>query len=405
EEEEEEEEEVVEEEEEEEVEEPAVGEPQRGGTLIVFRGVSTGTDSTDMTGTEVIAVTPLVGPIIDYLVMGDFETYGPRGTNEYAFNIGAIVQVDKKFLRGALAESWELHWPDSVVIHIRPGVYWQAMGKEHVMESRELTADDVVFSMTHVYDTVLQMALTEHGGFIDRVYAADKYTVIVETSSYQANWLRHLSGYQLGVYAPEVIEAGLDDWNELVGTGPFMFKKYVAGSHMTYARNPNFWGSPITINGTEYEIPFVDELVYALIPDMSTRVAALRTGKLDIYHKMSLKYEDTLAQTTPELLKLNILKDDITVLPLKCDKEPFNNRNVRRAMMMALDRETMVKALMIKGEANPWLIGGFSAGQAPLEVYSASNREVFEYNPEKARQMLIDEGYPEGFKVTGIIFS
>ena len=248
---------VVEEEEEVEVVVPPVGEPQYGGTLTVCRE-SGDIVFTDMAHPAGGPVTYLAGPIIDYLQMGDFEKYGPRGTNEFPFNIGAISTVPKKFLRGALAESWELHWPDRVVFHIRPGVYWAAYGKEDIMEVRELTADDVAFSMTRVYDDRYPWMYTENGGFIDRVYAPDRYTYVVETSAFHVHWARWLSGYAFGVYAPEVIEAGLDDWDELVGTGPFMFKEYVVGSYMTYERNPNFWGSPITINGTEYEIPFLD---------------------------------------------------------------------------------------------------------------------------------------------------
>jgi peptide/nickel transport system substrate-binding protein len=279
------------------------------------------------------------------------------------------------------------------------------MGKEHVMPTRELVADDVVQSLTRSWNA-RPIAWTKDGGAVDSISADGKYDVVVEFSRFDGGWTVWCSGNPNAIYAPEVVEAGAGDWENLVGTGPFVFKEYVTGSHMTYARNPDYWGSPTTINGTEYEIPFVDEMIYPLIADMSTRISALRTGKYDIYYKMPIKYKETLAQSTPELQMLRYLTKNTKAIGLMCDREPFNNKELRRAMWMALDTEAIAKAVFLEAKTGPDIfpvLPGF-AGYIPYEELTPTARELFEYNPERAREIMAEQGYPEGvrLKVTAL---
>ncbi|MBA7553700.1 Heme-binding protein A [subsurface metagenome] len=282
------------------------------------------------------------------------------------------------------------------------------MGKEHVMEAREFTADDVVFSINRFLDSQSAQwgaRRTELGGWVDSITATDRYTVVIETSRFSFDWIRWVGGTgECLVYAPEVVEAGVDDWNNLVGTGPFMFDEYVVGSHYKFKKNPDYWRTT-PIAGVEYKTPFVDYVVLPIIKDISTRVSALRTGKLDYYPIVDIKQAESLDQTTPELLKFTYLDTWQRLIALRCDLEPFSNKTVRQAMMIALDRPAINRAAFYEGETYPWLIETRSPDHIPLAEQPPSAQVLYEYNPALAKQMLAEAGYPDGFKVTAVVSS
>ncbi|MBA7692042.1 hypothetical protein ES703_100600 [subsurface metagenome] len=302
-------------------------------------------------------------------------------------------------------ESWVIT-PDKFIIHVRPGVYWT--GKEGVMDRREFTADDVIFNI-HRFSEIpkfvgslwVEYEGEKGNGNVTDVYATDKYTVVLETAFYSARMTRYICGKQQSMYPHEVVEAGQSDWDNLVGTGPFMYDKYVEGSYMSYNRNPNYWRKA-TIDGVEYQLPFVDKLIFPLIIDPSTQLAALRTGKLDILYPMDLRYESTLAQTNPELLQFKYEAGGVRVIVLNMDREPFNNREVRRAMWIALDLQYMNEALYLDGNLHAWPIMPGVPGHKTYEELEPSIQELYSYDPAKAKQMIIDAGYPDGFKVTAL---
>jgi len=402
--EEEEEEAVVEEEEEEEEEEPAVGEPQYGGSLTMF--IMSGSDpATADVHTGLYPAMVFTMPVLDCPLVGDFEKYGPRGSGEYEFQCWANIPA--KYSKGALAESWEISGSE-IVLHIRPGVYWAAYGKEHVMPVREVTAEDIAFSLNRfVNDSpaagVPGWLWTVNGGFIDSIYATDS-TVVIETSRFRANWKDELvSTWCSSIYPPEVTETDLSDWNNLVGTGPFMVKEYVVGSAMYYERNPSYWGTTI-INGKEWELPFIDELVYAIIPDESTLIASLRTGKIDLIWSVRALFEETLAQTTPELVKKRVL-DKPHVIALNMQSEILANKDVRRALMIATDREAINKAVFGPGgDWNTFPIASLVPDvYTPIDELPASTQELLVYDEAKAKRILIDAGYPDGFSLKMIL--
>ena len=380
------------------VEKPAVGEPQYGGKLTTFANLWA--QAADPASADVLdghwTTNVWTTPHMEYLLTTDFEKYGPRGTGE--FGVQVLQGIPEAFLAGQLAESWEAS-PDKIVFHIRKGVTWT--GNANIgMEPRELTAEDVTFSLNRYYNS------EKVGGpavfpFIDSIYAEGKYTVVVKTNRYYAGWPDLIAwGNYAAIYPPEVVAAGASDWNNAVGTGPFIVKDYVLGAQVTWERNPYYWGKT-TINGKEYQTPFIDKLIWPIIPDESTRIAALRTGKLDYAWGTPVQYEETLAETAPDLVKVEFYKNGMSGLALRCDREPFNNREVRRAMMIGTNLEAIRDAIWMKGRIHSFPISGGlpTTLYTPMEDLPASAQELYDYDPDKARQMLADEGYPDGFKV------
>ena len=352
-------------------------------------------------------VMPLGSPVLEQLIVGDVDQYGPRGTGDYSFP--TFDDIPLKYSKGTTIESWDVT-PDRIVFTVRPGVLWAAYGKEHVMEVRPVTAEDIAWSMFRFIDEGAAEGApgwlwTENGGFIDSVSAVGD-TVVVETSRVDVRWKHWIAaGWGCLFYPPEVFEQDLSDWMNLVGTGPFMVKEHVLDSYLAFERNPTYWDKAI-INGKEYEIPFVDELIYAIIPDESTQIAALRTGKLDLNWGVSTMYKDTLAQTSPELIKF--YRDaKPNVMAFNFHTEYFKDLDVRRALTMAVDREAVLSAVWGPGgDYNTFPVGeDYPDAHTPFDELPLSVQEYLTYDPVEAARLLDLAGYPapDRFTVTLLI--
>ena len=121
------------------------------------------------------------------------------------------------------------------------------------------------------------------------------------------------------IYPPEVIQQHGDakDWRNLVGTGPFMLTDHVEGSSLTYTKNPNYWGYDAKF--PENRLPYIDRLRVLEMKEEATRLAALRSGKLDLVGGpgnspiKSMDQAESLGKTNPDLVQW----------PHSCDRNPF----------------------------------------------------------------------------------
>ena len=307
----------------------------------------------------------------------------------------------EQYLTSDLAESWEVT-AEGVTFYLRHGIMWT--GREDVMESRELTADDIVFHLERLRN---RPGYASWYSFIDSVTAPDRYTVCVDFTGYNAAWAQYLGWYVgTGIIPPEVVGAGAENWFNAVGTGPFIMTGYVKGSYVVYEKNPDYWGTT-TINGKEYQIPFIDKLFYPVIPDESTQVAALRTAKLDMWPRVPLRYEASLIQTCPELVQDKYLTGRVDNLKLKActESDCFYKREVRRAVMIGTDLEAIRNAIYIEGELHCMPMGRGTPEYTPFEELPESTKELFDYDPVEAQQMLADAGFPNGFECEMILSS
>jgi peptide/nickel transport system substrate-binding protein len=196
-----------------------------------------------------------------------------RKRRKYPFYADAYPPSEA--IRGELAESWE--WkkdPLRVEVRLRKGIMFPE--KPGVMASRELTAEDVVFS----YNRLAKSPKAQNGYFsyVDKVEATDRYTVVFNFNSFHAEWdYRFGWGYYSPIYPKEMADAGATNWKNGNGTGPFMLTDFVQGNSNTYSRNPIYWDKE-KIGGSEYKLPFVDKVIYRTIKDEATFLTALRTA-------------------------------------------------------------------------------------------------------------------------------
>ena len=369
------------------------GEPQYGGTI-----------------TSRIASSP---PHFDpFLGMGPssiwLETLGMRDwtvdRETWAHN---VMYVPAEYSSGLIAESWE--WPDleTVIFHIRKGVLWANNPNSEaspLLNGRELTAYDIEWSYNRYHglgnftgqgspyrETPLKVVAS--------VTATDKYTLVFKSAypSYDMReiLLENLPGTQ--IVAREVVEkwGDMNDWKHVASTGPFMFEDYVTDSFMNLTKNPNYWGYHEWY--PENKLPYADKWELLIIPDVATSMAALRTGKVDLVEGLSWEQADNLARTNPEIVQSRLPADG-TTLDLRCDMEPFTDLKVRKALQMSIDLETIANSFY-GGYTDPVPMGftGSPGFMTPYDEWPQELKDGYAYNPEGARALLADAGYPNGF--------
>lgn len=378
----------------------AVG-PQYGGTLTVFGGLAD-PPSPAFADVQYPSITWLQN-IQERPVMGDTEKYGPRGTGEYLF-CSLSYQPDK-YLRGCLLESWETNL-DRLVWHVRPGIMWapteDQMNRGVMKQPRELTAEDVVLDIIEFLECPWQGRFE---GFVNIddpasvVYATDKYSLVIEMDHYNPMVFYYIMYEDRALIAPpETIAAGADKWQNQIGTGAFMFEEYVTGASMSFVRNPDYWNST-TIDGTEYQMPFADRVVRPIIADVATQMAALQTGKLDIGRNILNTYWSMLDSRASEMKQINFSSGEGYRIYMRCDEPPFDNGNVRRAAMIGTNLMEFKRSAMVPD--TPLLFHPVipqDPSYIPLEELPENIQILFEYDPTLAKEMLAQEGYPDGFK-------
>lgn len=374
---------------------PTKEEPKYGGTFVgVYPTTLTGFDDVYTYGPQVW-ITHLTN---DELIGADWSK-GSQGTGEASWLMQGTLFLDKS--RGNLAESWEIADNETIVFHIRQGIRWQ---NKPPVNGREFNANDVVFSINRLMTTSTYFA-TYRPQF-KSITASDKWTVVVKAvPGYVGEIFKRVAEFAK-IVPPEVIEkyGGMREWQNVVGTGPFVLKDYVENSSATLIRNPDFWDKdPLH---PQNRLPYLDSVKWLIITDKSTRLAAMRTGKIDWLNDVGWEEEGSLMKTNPDMKSFRYLQAaHQNVIFMRIDKPelPFKDIRVRRALAMAIDNEA-IKRDYYGGNAEL-----FSCPVAPypefmqnvfvpLDKMPESVREYYGYHPDKAKQLLTEAGYPNGFK-------
>jgi peptide/nickel transport system substrate-binding protein len=314
----------------------------------------------------------------------------------------------KQYLKGLLAESWEFPEPSTMVVHVRKGIHWQDIPP---VNGREFTAKDVEYHYHRLYGlgSGFVKPAPYHGTVnaykeLISVTATDKYTVILKWKTPNPEFI---SETVVTVHSPtaaieprEAIEqwGNLDDWHHAVGTGPFMLKDFVPGKSANMVKNPKYWGHDE--RHPKNQLPYVDSLKVLVIPGEAEALEMLRAGKVDVIDHISAVQAAQIKKTNPEILQFSH-PDSTTTLDPRNDVIPFNDIRVRKAMQMAIDLPAIAKN-HYGGTVEPYpssITSRYMKGWAwPFEQWPHDLQEEYAYNPTKAKELLADAGYPDGFK-------
>ncbi len=333
------------------------------------------------------------GQFYEHLVVGNLDKSVRKG-GKHPFIADAYLAPDAQ--RGELAEKWEfVENPLSIVFTLRKGVMFP--DKPGVMKSRELVAEDVVFSFNRLRSSPKN--IRGYFDFVDRVEAKDSHTVVYYLKEYNAEWDYRIAwGFYSVVTPKEVVDAGANNWRNVNGTGPFMLTDFVQGNSNTYTRNPIYWDKE-KIDGVEYKIPFVDKVVYRTIKDETTQITALRTAKVDMLETIAWRNVEELKKNAPQLQWAKRLSILGSFMAMRVDQKPFDDIRVRRALNMAINKQEIIAA-HYGGNAELFaypMYPDWDGYFEPLDKMPASIKELFTYNPKRAKELLKEAGYPNGF--------
>jgi peptide/nickel transport system substrate-binding protein len=366
-----------------------LGEPKYGGTLTV-RTASLSSASFDPA-------------VIKGREAFQFE-YEPLFARDWALDPKVwdpnAVFVPSEYYAGLLVESWEQTDPGSATLHLRKDARWQ---NKPPVNGRAVTAADVQYT----YDRLLGTGsgFTEVNAFfagqipnIKQVVATDQNTAVCYFKKPSAIGLYDLFA-NVKIVAREWVEQGdLQNWQNAVGTAPWVVTDYTPGTSMTFSKNQVYYG--FDERHPQNRLPYIDTFKILEIPDSATTVAALRTQKIDLLSSLSWTDVQNLPQ---EILTSSTPPYPVNTIDLRCDTKPFTDINVRIALQMAIDTKAIAN--------NVFHVTGDDAGRPcgliapiykgfyyPYDQWSAALKDEYSYNPAKAKQLLADAGYPNGFK-------
>ena len=285
-----------------------------------------------------------------------------------------MIQPDLT-MKPELALSWEANDDlSSYTFHLREGV------KFH--HGKDFKAEDVVSTFERIQDPVLDVAIRPTFEVIEEVVIIDDYTVRFDLDGPNGFFLDSLSVYQARIVPSDVDVRRLH--TEEFGTGPFMIEEHIIGERTNMVRNPDYW---------EEGKPYLDEFVVQFIPEAATRAEALKSGDVDIVYQLEPQSIPGL-ESHPDTVVLNQPSLAIIGMDMRNDLPPFDNKLVRQAMQAATDRETIVQAALFG-------LGNIALDHLvpPSDPRYAPQHQPLDYNPELARELLAEAGYPDGIDI------
>lgn len=292
-----------------------------------------------------------------------------------------------------LAESWEISKDGlTYTFKLRQGV------KFH--DGSDFNAEVVKFNFERWMDKSNPLHAKEgyeyyndmFGGYkgdknhvIKSVDVVDPYTVKFTLNRPLAPFIQNVGMSPFAMASMKALkEMGPEKFNENpVGTGPFIFKEWKRNDTITLEKNPNYWNKGF---------PKLDKIVFKVIPENTARLTALTSGEIDIMD--GLNPDD--AQTVKDHQDLQlILRPSMNVgyIGFNVEKKPLDNPKVREAIAYTINKPELVKAF--------WAgLGEPAVNPLPPSIWGWNgNIKDREYNLDKAKQLLTEAGYPNGFKI------
>jgi peptide/nickel transport system substrate-binding protein len=335
---------------------------------------------------------------------GDANSMDPYTRNEtflltFTQNIyDPLVRRDRNLnVEPALATSWEQPSPTVWIFHLRPDVKFQ--------EGEPFTADDVVFSYQRAISPGSQ--INAYFASVKSMTKIDPLTIQVETKVPDPIFLEEITFWVImskswceqhdAVQAADLTKSAENyATRHANGTGPFILKTREPDRRTTLVNNPNWWDKP------EHNLTDVQ---FNVIGNAATRVAALLSGDVDMVYTVPPQDMDRISHTdglhllqTPELRTIfmgfdqsrdQLLKSDVT------GKNPFKDQRVRQAFNEAVDKKAIQSRIM-RGQSHPT---GLMYGPG-VNGYMPESDISWPYDPEHAKKLLTEAGYPDGFGVT-----
>ncbi len=367
-------------------------------------------------GSSPTAPVPSVGPsgTLTVALSADAESMDPHRVYQKAGisimealfdTLIAIDRADRSVFLPGLAESWTTA-PDRIELALRSGVTFS--------NGEPFDATAARFSILRVMDVdpatgapitddalKLNSDYSRSYGAVASVEAVDALTVRINLSRWDAGLIPALATLAMlpPKHAAQVGNDGLK--TQPIGTGPYVLEEWVPDDHATLVLNPDQWARP---RGAA----LVERVNFRPIPDVTTRISELTTGGVQIAQDIPVDQAAAVETGGATIVAFDDARH--TEIWLTADKagqlatsgnatpaqlqaiEALSKVEVRTALNMAVDRNAYVDALF-KGFATP-----MTQGFVPGDVAYLPAIQPWPFDPDRARQMLADAGYPDGFE-------
>lgn len=270
-----------------------------------------------------------------------------------------------------LAKSWEVSKDGKIwTFYLRQDVKWH--------DGQPFTAHDVVFTFNSILNPKVNSVRRSDyiiNGREIKFIALDEYTVQAILPEPFAPFLSRLGMSVIPIHILKDQDINTAEFNRNpVGTGPFKFKEWVTGDHVTVVRNANYY----------FGSPKLSEIIFKVIPDANAQLVALEAGEID---ESSIPPKDYQRMKTAA--GINVFEFDslvYTYLGFNLSNPKFADRRVRQALAYATNKEQLVK-LIFKG-----LASAAYAPSAPISWAYSDDVPKYSYDPEKAKQLLKEAG-------------
>ena len=275
----------------------------------------------------------------------------------------------------ALATSWEANGDlTSYTFNLRKGV------KFH--HGKDFKAEDVLFTFNRLRDPVLDSPARATFETIADMVIIDDYIIRFDLTSPNGLFLDYLSFFQARILPADVDVDRLT--LEEFGTEPFMIAEHLPGERTVMVRNPDYW---------EEGKPYLDGIVILNIPEAATQAEALKNGEVNLVYALESQSVPGI-EAHPDTTVLEGSSLSWIGLPMDTRFPPFNDKLVRQAFQAATDREAIRQAALLG-------LGSIAYDHPihPSDPRFAPQHRPPDYDPELARSLLWDAGYPDGIDI------
>jgi peptide/nickel transport system substrate-binding protein len=315
----------------------------------------------------------------DFLDPMQTTTAGAEAVIDAAVEKLAVWEANSPKVIPWLLESWEFKDATTIQLNLRKGISFS--------NGEPFNAAAVKFSYeAWMAQPVMTQVTTRYKGIQFEI--VNDSTIILRLAKVVPTFLTDMGRYAYMVPPKYYAEVGPVGFNKApIGTGPFIFVRRDPASQVVFKKNPNYWRGPR---------PF-ESVIFRIIPEEVARTAALETGEIDIAYYLPEAMAKRLQTVPGVVVKSNPGQRKFAVF-YNADMpggEPLLDNRVRLAMNYAVDIDTMI-AKQYSGLATK-LPGQFSY---PGEFGLNPKVAAYPYDPAKAKQLLSEAGYPNGFKIT-----
>ena len=296
-----------------------------------------------------------------------------------------LVNYERGEIVPGLAEAWEVNG-NEITFKLKEGVKFS--------DGADFNAAAVKGNIERIAELIGEMIASTYSVLsrLKEVQVVDNYTVkLILTEPYYGALQELTMVWPMGMMSPHAFTAtGLSPLvdAQTLGTGPYQLDSFVKGHQYTFIRNDHYWG----------EQPAVKQFIVKIIPDMATRIIALRAGEIDLIVGANNITYDAFTEFAGEQKFTAKVSDSIiktNVVLLNTTRRPFNDKNVRLAVQHAIDKEVICDKILygIEEKADALL--------SPELPYCDVDLEPYRYDPTKAKKLLAQAGWelPAGIDI------